>query len=156
MYEHLYYFKDPANNELAPSITFDQIPWGANQVAVLHGGGESVTELHNYSLKPNVSFEYHADPPTLKNHRLGSRMIHFGDLEFQEALAHKQPKSEKQFGTMESPTFTVSMIDPNWIYTNVPNSTLQTIDVQLMWGDTSENVTDIGPYPVQFTVIASS
>ena len=88
--------------------------------------------------------------------RLGSNIIHFGDLTTQTALKHKSKNQAFDNGgaVSEAPTFTVSMIDPNWIYTDVPNSTLQTLDVVLMWGDTSENVVGASAYPVQVTLVA--
>ena len=154
--EKFVYLADANNNNLPPSVTFDQLPYGANAVAAINPGDntQQVTELHNFALTTNAGFEYVNDTPE-NNHRLGSRMIHFGDLQYQTALAHKPPRSDKQFGTLEAPTFTVSMIDPNWLYTDVPNSTLQTIDIKLLWGDTSENVPDRAANPVQITLIAS-
>ncbi len=65
----------------------------------------------------------------------------------------------KSFGIgayRQSSVFTTSMIEPNWIYTSTENATLQTFDVKLMWGDTSEPVDAVTAQPVQFTVIASS
>ena len=47
------------------------------------------------------------------------------------------------------------MIQPNFIYTSTENATMQTFDVRLMWGDTSETVESISPNPVQFSIIAS-
>ena len=54
-----------------------------------------------------------------------------------------------------SAVFTVSLIEPNFIFTTMENATLQTFDVQLMWGDTSEKVRGISGNPVQFSIIAS-
>ena len=55
----------------------------------------------------------------------------------------------------ESPVFTVSLIEPNFIFTSTENSTMQTFDVRLMWGDTSEEVEGVAGNPVQFSIIAS-
>ena len=55
-----------------------------------------------------------------------------------------------------SPVFTTSMIEPNYIYTQTTDSTIQTFDVQLLWGDTSEPVHNYTGQPVQFSIIASS
>jgi len=49
----------------------------------------------------------------------------------------------------------VSMIEPNWIWCTVEDSTVQTLDVQLAWGDTSESVANEAGNPVQFSIIAS-
>ena len=83
-------------------------------------------------------------------------MIHYGSLENMSALSEASPR--KKFGNgnfSSSPSFTVSMITPSWIYTDVPNSTVQTLDVQLMWGDTARNIVDIVAQPCQFSIIAS-
>ena len=130
---------------------FDSLPYGADQTVV-----GTVTELHNFSLDHNAAFANGG--AVLTNHRFGSRMIHYGDKLTMTALAQTAGRSEKQFGRntmVQAPTFTVSMIDPNWIYTDVPNNTLQDVTIQIMWGDTNENVTDICANPVQFTMIAS-
>ena len=62
------------------------------------------------------------------------------------------------FGTgpfRRSAVFTVSLIEPNFIFTSTENATMQTFDVRLMWGDTSEEVRGIAGNPVQFSIIAS-
>ena len=132
---------------------FDQLPWEPNEDAWSSADNTiHIKEINNFSLVRNTDMN--------AGHRTGSRMIFFGDLQNMEAQARKAPRSAKQFGLSgesmtQAPTFTVSMIDPNWLYTDVPNSTVQTLDVQVMWGDTAENVSDDSPYPVQFTLIAS-
>jgi hypothetical protein len=55
----------------------------------------------------------------------------------------------------QSSCFTTTLIEPNWLYTSVENATMQTVDVQLMFGDTSETVETQTGQPVQFTIIAS-
>ena len=62
------------------------------------------------------------------------------------------------FGTgnfKQSSVFTVSMIEPNWIWCTVEDSTVQTLDVQLAWGDTSETVETESGNPVQFSIVVS-
>ena len=142
-------------------VQFDQLPYGAGATVYTHPDiGWIVREIDNYALTPNVDLvntnadgiAYNHD----KDHRWGSRMIHFGDLTYMTAQATKRPRGKKQFGQFnEAPTFTISMIDPNWIFTDVPNSTLQTLDMKLLWGDTAEPIEDVSPYPVQITLIAS-
>ena len=66
--------------------------------------------------------------------------------------------SSQGYGTghrKQSSVFTVSMIEPNWIHCTVEDSTVQTLDVQLAWGDTSEPVNTDAGNPVQFSIIAS-
>jgi len=145
-------FLFPDDGNLPQSERFDQIPYDPASVVV----GEIYPELRNYSLVINTDFAGEAAGDN--NHKFGSRMIHYGDIATQTCLAHKNPREDKQFGmqqVVEAPTFTVSMIDPNWIYTDVPNSTLQSLNCLLMWGDTSENVEDTCANPVQFSMIAS-
>ena len=55
----------------------------------------------------------------------------------------------------QSSCFTTTLIEPNWLFTSTENVTMQTVDVQLMFGDTSETVQTIVGQPVQFTIIAS-
>ncbi len=58
--------------------------------------------------------------------------------------------------TRINPVFTTSMIEPNWIYTQTSDSTIQTFDVELLWGDTSEPIHTSNGHPVQLSIIASS
>jgi hypothetical protein len=144
-------------------MIFDRIPFDPYGVCFIgpddNGNPVSWEELHNFSLKGDDTLNVGADAADLlHNHRFGSRMVHYGDKENMMALAHKRPRSTKQFGLVqikESPCFTISMIDPNWIYTDVPNSTVQSLNILLMWGDTNKNVQETSAYPVQFTMIAS-
>ena len=55
----------------------------------------------------------------------------------------------------QAQVFTASMITPNWIYTSTSDSTIQTFDIQILWGDTSEEVDASVGNPVQFSIIAS-
>ena len=57
--------------------------------------------------------------------------------------------------TRMSSVFTMSMIEPNYIYTQTENITMQTIDLQLLFGDTSELVKGRSPQPCQISLIAS-
>jgi len=144
-------------------VEFDQLPYGAGAVCYTDAdAGWVVREIDNYALGianglANTNDPHPAEQHAYKDHRFGSRMIHFGDLTYMEALLTKRPMTEDQFGRTygEAPTFTISMIDPNWIFTDVPNSTLQTLELKLLWGDTAEPIQDVGPYPVQVTLIAS-
>ena len=54
-----------------------------------------------------------------------------------------------------NPFFTISLIEPNWIYTTVENSTVQTFDVHMLFSDTCERVDVTSGHPVQFSIIAS-
>ena len=51
--------------------------------------------------------------------------------------------------------FCSTMILPNWVFTSTEEATIQTFDIQLLWGDTCDLVTDITGHPVQFSIIAS-
>ena len=150
-------YKDWLAHDGALGPQFDQIPWDPTSVVYeAPGDAWNVLEIDNYSLVPAP--DAHLDHYNA-GHKLGSRMLHFGDPLTQTAQGHKAPRSSRQFGLTgesmtEAPTFTVSMIDPNWIYTDVPNSTVQSIDVVIMWGDTSENVSGSSAYPVQVTLVA--
>ena len=147
------------NHSSAAQYRFDQLPWNPESVCFTTGTGVEIRETDNYSLVTHNQFDHTGDPNVLPaSHKFGSRMIHYGDLERQVALAEKPPRGKEQFDVgsyARSPTFTVSMIDPNWIYTDVPNSTVQSLSILLMWGDTNSNVEEVSAYPVQFTMIAS-
>ena len=66
------------------------------------------------------------------------------------------PQPALGFGLMrQSAVFTTTLIEPNWVYTSVENATMQTFDVQLLYGDTSNKVETSAGHPVQFTLIAS-
>ena len=144
-------------NDGAMAHRFDQIPFDPLGVVFETAVNVKFYELHNFALKPNAQFRNADANNPYTNHRFGSRMIHYGDLETMTALAEIGPRvfAGGVDSLQESPTFTVSMIDPNWIYTDVPNSTVQSISMQLMWGDTNKNVEEVSGYPVQFTMIAS-
>ncbi len=65
---------------------------------------------------------------------------------------------DKSFGcgyNRDSPTFTTSLVQPQFLYTSTENSTIQTIDVRLLFGDTSQGVVTTSGHPVQFSLIAS-
>ena len=66
------------------------------------------------------------------------------------------PSTSLGFGLVRQPAvFTTTLIEPNWVYTSTENATMQTFDVQLLYGDTSEKVENAAGHPVQFTIIAS-
>ena len=68
----------------------------------------------------------------------------------------KSPSTALGVGLMrQSAVFTTTLIEPNWVYTSVENATMQTFDIQLLYGDTSEKVESSTGQPVQFTLIAS-
>ena len=68
----------------------------------------------------------------------------------------KSPQQALGVGLMrQSSVFTTTLIEPNWVYTSTENATMQTFDVQLLYGDTSEKVENVAGHPVQFTIIAS-
>ncbi len=65
---------------------------------------------------------------------------------------------KKMFGHgpfRHSPMFTTSMIEPNWLFTEIENATMQTFDCQLLWGDTNEEVDAITAQPFQISLICS-
>ena len=155
-------------------LQFDAVPLNPEGV-VFSRNVQGVTQNFlcedNYSLVTNGPgsvnvFQKVIDPTNgeglADTFKFGSRMIHYGTIDatrYPHAPAVASPRSKfgpfhRGFST--SPAFTVSMITPMWIYTDVPNSTVQTLDVQLMWGDTSENiVTGFSVQPFQISLIAS-
>ena len=104
--------------------------------------------IDNYSLKSSthIIFGDMSDRPKakgLKEHRMGN---------------WRGGTNSEAFGVGKyktSPVFTVSMIEPNWIHTTVSDATVQTLDIQLAWGDTSESVVTQTGNPVQFSIICS-
>ena len=96
-----------------------------------------------------------------------SRMIIFGGTQGNpEAKCRKFPRSmseegggpDKSFGcgyNRDSPTFTTSLVQPQFLFTSTENATIQTFDVRLLFGDTSEGVVSTSGHPVQFSLIAS-
>jgi hypothetical protein len=98
-----------------------------------------------------------------------SRMIRLGQttLPAPGPSAYKFPRSgtntlggggSSGFGQgpfRRSPVFTVSMIEPNWIFTTMENATVQTFDIQLLFGDTSDPIDASAGNPVTFSIIAS-
>jgi hypothetical protein len=134
---------------------FDPVCRNPEGVALNFAGVTALCE-DDYSLVINLGAPVPAAGWT-DQFKFGSRMIHYGDTVRQTAVSWAPPR--KKFGdghvASSSPTFTVSMITPMWIYTDVPNSTVQTLDVQLMWGDTAKNVDDATAEPCQLSLIAS-
>ena len=55
----------------------------------------------------------------------------------------------------DSSVFTVSLIEPSWLYTSMENATVQTLDVRLLWGDTSEPLDAVAGQACQFSIIVS-
>ena len=125
-------------------FNYDPIPIGAGGAGV---GG--VNPMDNYNL---------IGPANL------SGIVKFGFEDNQQPMPRFPYASDIQgvqnagFGEgpfKRSAVFTVSLIEPNFIFTNMENATLQTFDVRLMWGDTSETVKGIAGNPVQFSIVAS-
>jgi hypothetical protein len=128
---------------------FDPIPIGANgnvggTTNIVGGAAVNVLHIDNYN----------------GNHAVrGSRLIRFKNAE------HKRPRCDTDvtrgthglgIGRRRDPAvFTSSMILPNWVFTSTVENTIQTFDIQLLWGDTCDAVTDIVGQPVQFSIIAS-
>ena len=141
-----------AGGNISSGYNFDAIPVGVNDP------DQAINELNNFDLT-NVA--------------TGSRMIMFGTHPDSVAQivdnphpcgyktttnANRGTTGDAGYGTglYRSPeVFTASMITPNWIYTNTQDSTIQTFDIQLLWGDTSEQVDSTVGNPVQFSIIAS-
>ena len=122
-----------------PGYNFDPIPIGA---AV---GG--INQLDNFALTgANMS-----------------RMIQFGGTNVlkPEAPHRKFPRgggNVKAFGQGDvraSPVFTTAFTDPQFIYTSTENATIQTFDVKVMFGDTSDLIHSVCGHPIQFSLIAS-
>ena len=97
-----------------------------------------------------------------------SRLVIFGgnDLRKSKAPCVKFPRSEQRPGEgpdrafgcgpyRASPVFTTSLIQPQFVFTSTENATIQTFDVKLLFGDTSERVHAVTGHPVQFSIIAS-
>ena len=108
------------------------------------------------------------------NYQTASRMIMFGihrGLSPVQSISNPQAGAVKRFDTdsrnfvgdggfgkglhRNSQVFTASMIAPNWVFTNTQDSTIQTFDIQLLWGDTSDPLEAVIGNPVQFSIIAS-
>jgi hypothetical protein len=122
---------------------YDCIPIGAS-VAVAGGAGALQIDNWNRTAAPNPA---------------ASRFIKY------QNGRHKFPRTDDQIcqatpglgvGKLREPAvFTASMIEPNWVYTSTEDATVQTFDIQLLWGDTCDRVTDVTGHPVQFSIIAS-
>ena len=111
-----------------------------------HGNNWQMNIMHNFCLDRTAA-------------NIG-RHINFQNV----APAHKLPYrgrnglGSQSFGNGNfrlSQVFTVSLIEPNWIFCQVENSTVQTLDVQMLWGDTSDAVEAVQGNPTQFSIIAS-
>ena len=58
-----------------------------------------------------------------------------------------------QFLNRKSPVFTVSLIQPNWLYTQMDNATVQSMNIKLLWGDTGTPVNARCGNPTQASFI---
>ena len=142
---------------------FDPAPVNPTGIACSTDDGDEWLCENDWSLVADTDNNTN-DPagaaPNFRNQfKFGSRFIHYGSLDVQPRAAQREDPRTKfgpdNRGMAVSPCFTVSMITPSWIYTDVPNSTVQTLDVQLMWGDTNQNVIADAPQPCQLSLIAS-
>ena len=160
---------DPTSSRLMPAVTsqatYDQFfantapnadGIGFNFDPIPVQGGARVTNA-NWSLTPNNDRSRFI--------RIGGTSAN-GDRNSIEAGARKRLRSNYPADASKSPAFgvglwrqsscfTTTLIEPNWLYTSVENVTMQTVDAQLMFGDTSETVETQTGQPVQFTIIAS-
>ena len=136
-------------------FNFDFIPLNANGIIA----NTNVRRIDNYNIQhfinPNVILS-----PLLRIGRVDTRAIP------QKPKQRYQRSSQNAYaGSLQggfglgpfraSSVFTVSLIEPNYVYTSVENATIQTFDVRLMWGDTSEDVVGVAANPVQFSLVAS-
>ena len=115
---------------------------------------------------------------SLRNWSLAaSKMIFFGKLKkganvAATSMVHEAPtrafprgdgRNHAQWGQpglglgmfRQSSVFTVSLIEPNWLFTSMENATVQTLDVQMLFGDTSEPMDSVAGQPAQFSIIVS-
>ena len=156
LYVALFANKPVGNNPSTSGIgfNFDYIPLGATaQVNI----ALNIARIDNYHLG--------ADPFLPR-----SRLVRIGRLTEQKVPVAPKRRYGRHardevggtynsgFGIgqyRQSSVFTVSLIEPNYVFTSVENATMQTFDVRLMWGDTSEQVDGIAGNPVQFSLIAS-
>ena len=145
----------PESQKGGIGFNYDPIPLNprANPPA---GHGGNVKNRDNYCARAGIM--QGGVPKTL------SGMVHIGfkgKNPMQRFHRHDKVQAGNQgsgFGTgpyRRSAVFTVSLIEPNFIFTSTENATMQTFDVRLMWGDTSEEVRGIAGNPVQFSIIAS-
>ena len=77
---------------------------------------------------------------------------------FPRSMSEEGGGPDKSFGcgyNRDSPTFTTSLVQPQFLFTSTENATIQTFDVRLLFGDTSEGVVSTSGHPVQFSLIAS-
>jgi len=152
------YYAGTAEN---PACKFDQVARHPQDVVFTdaNDGDREYLNENNYSLVRQPDNAGNANPD--KNYKFGSRFVTYGSITGRFPRAPYVADARQKFGPrhqMEAgvtPAFTVSMITPQWIFTDVPNSTVQTLDVQLMWGDTSENIYADTAVPTQLSLIAS-
>ena len=110
--------------------------------------GRQYLPIHNFSQAARATF---AHPST--------RIIFRSQAEeHKKPRAVHVPENSRAFGrgNFRLPAdFTVSMIEPSWIYTTVTDATVQTLNFQVSWGDTQECIDETSGQPSQFTIIAS-
>ena len=134
---------------------FDPIPVNSGQAA---GGAAAALIDDNYKISNVGAIDK-------------SSLIHYGRLTPEGhgiEGARRNPRATEGFQGLtdreagfktglyrQDPVFTASLVEPNWIFTSTENATMQTFDVRLMWGDTSQTVNSISPNPMQFSIVAS-
>ena len=146
-------FANKANNA-GIGFNFDYIPLAAN---TLLGGAGGVYRIDNYHLGANPNL------PRSRLLRIGRvDQVFRPQLPMKRYHRHNTRTQSGEYGAgfgigrfRQSAVFTVSLVEPNFVYTSVENATMQTFDIQLMWGDTSEPVDCRAGNPVQFSMIAS-
>ncbi len=141
-----------ANPGTGIGYNFDPIPIQGNVIGLIPNNAIA-DENYNYNLNPNAVAAGGAPIP------LSRFMIH-GGLNPNEPKAPSAhfPKDTKHFNYgpyRQSSTFTTSMIEPSWLFTEIENATMQTFDCQLLWGDTSEEVQATPGQPFQISLICS-
>ena len=140
-----------SNGQIVNGFCFDCIPNGAY---VQNQNINNVNQLDNFGKNSRmIMYGNHSDKSaidTIRDPRASAYKIPDNDSRFF--------LGDSGFGTglfRQAQVFTSSMITPNWIYTSTTDSTIQTFDIQILWGDTSEEVDASVGNPVQFSIIAS-
>jgi len=138
---------EPIKND-GIGFDFDPIVWDHADAANFNNFGRDLQ--HNFSATTSDHTIFgHQNLVGAYNPEAACRKFLYGD---------RSGGGSPGFGTgllRQAPTFTVSMIEPNWLYTSMENTTVQTLDVQLLWGDTSETVDAEQGQPAQFSVIVA-
>ena len=150
-----------SNGQITNGFNFDCIPHGAYDASQNIQGVNQLDNFDCLGTRQNVG----AAPSRMIIYGNHSRKSAKDTIKDPRAAAYKIPDNDSRFFQGDSgfgaglfrqaQVFTSSMITPNWIYTSTADSTIQTFDIQLLWGDTSEQVDASVGNPVQFSIIAS-